>query len=77
MGFLTVVFLRVCIAALALFVVLSLQGKLPRLTLSLAGAFLVMGLFNNAVPFSLLFWAQSPPLGGNMPKVFFRPRLNL
>jgi len=56
---LTLVLYRVSIAALALFVFLKLTG------LSLPGgrsvwlAFFGMGLLNNAIPFSLLFWGQA------------------
>ena len=69
LGFITVVFLRVSLAAMALLLFLGIQRQLPPLTTGLIGAFLIMGLFNNAVPFSLLFWAQSPPLGSEAAKV--------
>lgn len=53
---LVVVFCRVLIAAILLSFVLIFSGEsLPRA----GGTFLCMGLLNNAVPFSLLFWAQS------------------
>jgi drug/metabolite transporter (DMT)-like permease len=56
---LTLVFLRVAIAALALGFVLKLTGQnLPR-GRSAWSAFAVMGMFNNALPFSLLFWGQT------------------
>ena len=54
----TVVLARVGLAALALLAVLRLTGQAmpwaPRLWL----AFLAMGLLNNAIPFSLIFWGQ-------------------
>jgi len=53
------VFLRVVIACLTLLLVLWHQGLLGRLERRLAGAFLIMGLLNNAVPFSLLFLGQT------------------
>ncbi|MEJ8473029.1 DMT family transporter [Roseibium algae] len=56
---LMLVFLRVLIAGLALHVVLRARGlSFPR-TPKLLAAFLIMGLLNNAVPFSLLFWGQT------------------
>ena len=54
----TLVFLRVSIAALALYGYLMMRGeKLPR-DLKLWGSFLVMGLLNNILPFSLITWGQ-------------------
>jgi len=53
------VFLRVLIAGLALHVVLRLRGISFPLSPTLLASFLVMGLLNNAVPFSLLFWGQT------------------
>lgn len=53
------VFLRVALAAALLHVVLRLSGhRLPLDRKSLA-AFLVMGLLNNVIPFSLIFWGQT------------------
>ncbi|MET1412646.1 DMT family transporter [Roseibium sp. HPY-6] len=53
------VFLRVSSACAALFIVLWHQKLLHRLELSLAIPFLIMGLLNNAIPFSLLFLGQT------------------
>lgn len=56
---LTLAALRVALAALALWgVVLATGVAVPR-TPGVWGAFLLMGIINNAVPFSLLFWAQT------------------
>lgn len=56
---LTLVFFRVLLAAIILFIVLrATHVPLPR-SAPIYGAFLVMGLLNNVVPFSLLFWAQT------------------
>ncbi|SLN33568.1 putative inner membrane transporter YedA [Ruegeria meonggei] len=61
---LTVVFLRVSIAALALFIYLGMRGNtLPR-NRQVWKAFLTMGFLNNVVPFSLFFWAQTTIPGG-------------
>ena len=61
---LTVVFLRVLIAALALFSYLKiLRIKLP-FNRPAWIAFFTMGLLNNVVPFSLFFWAQTTIPGG-------------
>ena len=68
-GFATVVFLRVFLALLALAILLGIQGKLPRISKQLFLAFLIMGLINNLVPFSLLFWAQSPLAGTDTAKI--------
>lgn len=59
---LTVVLLRVAIAASALALFLRVREKswsVRRPPGSIVTAFLVMGLFNNFIPFSLLFWAQT------------------
>ena len=56
---LTVVFLRVGIAALALFIYLRIRGEKFKLERPLLLAFLIMGMLNNIIPFSLLFWAQT------------------
>ncbi len=53
------VLLRVGIAALVLAVVLRLQGVRVALTPVLLLSFLVMGLLNNVVPFTLIFWSQT------------------
>ena len=55
----TIVALRVSIAAFALFVILQLLGiRIPH-SRQLWAAFFVMGLVNNAIPFSLIFWGQT------------------
>ncbi len=65
---LTVVLARVSIAAMALFIFLYLTGRLnlpetvSRRTLLVA--FLGMGVLNNVIPFSLLFWAQTEIASG-------------
>lgn len=56
---LTVVFLRVAIAAIALYFYLRIRGESLSRERSLMRAFLIMGILNNIVPFSLLFWAQT------------------
>ncbi|SHM41725.1 DMT family transporter [Roseibium suaedae] len=61
---LVLVFLRVCLAAIALHCVLRLTGKRFPLEPRLLGAFLVMGLLNNAIPFSLIFWGQTAIAAG-------------
>lgn len=54
----TLIFYRVVIAAAALHLVLRLQGARFPWRADLLRAFLVMGLLNNAVPFTLLAWGQ-------------------
>jgi len=56
---LVLVFFRVSIACAVLLAVLWYQGLLGRLEKRLALPFLVMGVLNNAVPFSLLFFGQT------------------
>lgn len=53
------VLLRVGIAALVLALVVRLQGVRVALTPVLLLGFLVMGLLNNVVPFTLIFWSQT------------------
>jgi drug/metabolite transporter (DMT)-like permease len=61
---LTIVALRVGVAAIALNLVLVVLGRrLPTSRAALA-AFLGMGVINNAVPFSLLVWGQIEVTGG-------------
>jgi drug/metabolite transporter (DMT)-like permease len=55
----TVVFVRVAIAALVLGLIITITGQTPRLSASLCLAFLVMGLLNNVIPFSLIVWGQT------------------
>lgn len=56
---LTVVALRTGIAALVLIAVLRLRDEPLPLARGAVAAFCVMGLLNNLLPFSLLFWAQT------------------
>jgi drug/metabolite transporter (DMT)-like permease len=56
---LTVVFCRVALAALALNAVVLTAGQHMPADRRLWGAFLVMGLLNNIIPFSLIFWGQT------------------
>lgn len=64
LGPLTVVALRVGGAALMLWTLLALFGRLPRLGREACLAFLVMGLLNNALPFSLIAWGQTQIASG-------------
>jgi len=55
----TVVFGRVSIAAIVLILVVFATGyRMPR-SPKVWSAFLVMGLLNNLIPFSLIFWGQT------------------
>lgn len=56
---LVLVLFRVLIAAAALHVYLLARGPSFRLALPLAGSFLLLGLINNVVPFSLIFAGQT------------------
>jgi drug/metabolite transporter (DMT)-like permease len=59
---LTLAFLRLALAALAMGILLVVtRTKLPPLW----GWFVVLGLFNNALPFSLMFWGQTR-IGGSL-----------
>ncbi|WP_022728032.1 DMT family transporter [Fodinicurvata sediminis] len=61
---LTIVALRLGLAASALWCVCLLRGvTLPR-SPAIWRAFLVMGVFNNAIPFSLIVWGQSQIASG-------------
>ena len=60
----TVVLGRVGFAALALWAIALLAGHLFPTSLRLWGAFLVMGMLNNAVPFSLIVSGQTAITGG-------------
>jgi len=55
----TVVFLRVSLAALILVGVVYIRGQRMPASLKAWGAFLVMGVLNNAIPFSLIVWGQT------------------
>lgn len=56
---LTVVLIRVCVAALTLLLLLRLMGVAMPSGRRVWLAFLGMGLLNNVIPFSLIFWGQS------------------
>lgn len=56
---LTLVLCRVGIAAAVLFAFIKIKGEIIPKNTSLLIACLIMGLFNNLIPFSLLFWAQT------------------
>lgn len=61
---LTVVFFRVGIAALALYLFLRTQGIVLPINREAWAAFLIMGFLNNVIPFSFFFWAQTTIPGG-------------
>lgn len=56
---LTIVVVRTGIASLVIALVLKFQGVPLPLARSAVPAFVILGLFNNLVPFSLLGWAQT------------------
>lgn len=56
---LTIVVIRVGLAALALHLVLRILGVKPIADHGLWRAFVVMGLLNNVLPFCLIVWGQS------------------
>jgi drug/metabolite transporter (DMT)-like permease len=55
---LTIVLLRVAIAAIALWGVCRATGVAVPISREMAGPFLAIGLFNNVIPFSLIVWGQ-------------------
>ncbi|WP_208976291.1 DMT family transporter [Polycladidibacter stylochi] len=55
---LPLVFLRVFFAAIALWLYAAIAGIALRLTIKDIPIFLLLGLINNVVPFTLLFWSQ-------------------
>ena len=61
---LTFVWLRLTLAAAALWLYLWTRGQLPRLPAGAFGALLVLALLNNALPFTLFAWAQTSIDGG-------------
>jgi drug/metabolite transporter (DMT)-like permease len=61
---LTVVLCRVALAALALNAIVLLSGRRMPSDARLWGAFALMGLLNNAIPFSLIFWGQTQIASG-------------
>jgi drug/metabolite transporter (DMT)-like permease len=60
----TIVFLRVSIATLALWTAVRLSRLRPPLDAAAWRDFLIMGLLNNAVPFSLIVWGQHAVAAG-------------
>ena len=61
---LTFVWVRVTIAAAALWLFLWARGQAPALPPGALGAMLVLALLNNALPFTLYAWAQTHIDGG-------------
>ncbi len=61
---LTIVLARVAIAAAALHLLVIATGQRMPADLSLWRDFLIMGLLNNAIPFSLIFWGQKEIASG-------------
>ena len=61
---LTIVLARVTIAAAALHLLVLAVGQRMPGELSLWRDFLIMGLLNNAIPFSLIFWGQKEIASG-------------
>lgn len=61
--YLTIVALRVALAAAALWTAAWAMGHRPPNAPGLWGAFAVMGLLNNAVPFALITWGQGSGAG--------------
>jgi drug/metabolite transporter (DMT)-like permease len=67
---LAIAFARVSIAAALLWAfVLVSRREIPILTRELVIALLVMGLVNNAIPFSLIFWGQKE-IGAGLASIF-------
>lgn len=60
----TVVLARVAIAAIALFIYLRATRQDIPTSIGTWGAFFGMGLLNNLIPFSLLFWGQTQIASG-------------
>lgn len=56
---LTIVFIRLSLAALTLWVIVALMKVSPPATLKAWQALTVMGILNNVIPFSLIVWGQS------------------
>ena len=56
---LTIVFLRVVLAAVALWLFAIVIGLRPPMTIEAWTAFLIMGLLNNVIPFTLIVWGQT------------------
>src|SRR5262249_55586030 len=64
LGPLTVVLVRVGLAALALGLILMAIGKSPFRSHAPWRDYAVMGVLNNALPFSLIFWGQTQIASG-------------
>jgi drug/metabolite transporter (DMT)-like permease len=60
----TIVFLRVGIAALALWTVVGITGLTPPASFREWRDFFIMGLLNNVVPFTLIVWGQHEVASG-------------
>ncbi len=60
----TVVFGRVALAAIALNLIVIATGNRMPAAASTWGAFFIMGLLNNLIPFSLIFWSQTQIASG-------------
>lgn len=60
----TIVFLRVSLGSLGLWLCAWAIGLLSRRQAALWRSFLVMGLLNNAIPFSLIVWGQQEVASG-------------
>ena len=56
---LTVGWMRVGVAAAALWALTGAMGKTPTLSAAALRAYFGMGLLNNVIPFSLILWAQT------------------
>ncbi len=56
---LTIVALRVGLAAMALWCIALVIGLRPPTSPRVWGAFGIMGLLNNAIPFALIVWGQT------------------
>lgn len=61
---LTIVTLRVGIAAITLWAIALMMGHQPPKSLKVWGAFLAMGLLNNTIPFALIVWGQTQIASG-------------
>ncbi len=64
LGPLTVVLARVSIGAVALWTILLATGQAPPASPRLWAQLALMGLINNAIPFSLIFWGQTQIASG-------------
>lgn len=66
---LTLVWLRVAIAATTLALVMRMTGHPMTRDPALWRSFMIMGLINNLIPFSLLFWGQTH-IGAGLASIF-------